>query len=1526
MINNCKNIYIFLLLLFTPWTVTLGQKKKDTPLQFTENKGQWTDKVDFLLKGYAGDIYLEGSEITYNLYDKSIISDMHHGLLDGRPPIIKGHVYKSIFENSLEPTIVTNIKSSHYSNYFIGNDPDNWASDVFSYGEITYKNLYNNIDLVYYGHYGQLKYDLIVQPDGSPEDIKISYKGVDGLTLKNGHLMIKTSMGDVIEQSPYAYQIINGNKEEIGCHYKLTDGKLTFSLPDGYIKNIPLIIDPVLTFATYSGSSGDNFGCTASYDSGGNMYIGGTSFGFGYPTTVGAYQTSHGGGNTDMAISKLSPDGTSMIYSTYIGGVENEIPHSLVVNSNNELCILGTTGSINFPAVGGYDVSFNGGPILNFGSGYGFNYVNGCDIVVVKLSSGGNSIANSTFIGGSGNDGINKGSILHYNYGDAFRGEIIVDDSDNVYVASTTSSTDFPISGATIQGTYGGGGLDACLFKLSPNLNSLLWSSYLGGSNYDCAYSIQLGSNGDMYTTGGTNSTDIPTTAGVLNPVFNGGITDGFLAHINAAGNSLDACSYIGTSGYDQCFFVQTDVNDDVFVVGQTDGSYLNTAGTYGTPNSGQFIHKLTNDLTTTLLSTTVGRGSGAVDIAISAFLVSDCGPIYLSGWGGPLNGNTNVDAHASFSTTSGLPVAGGPFQTTTDGQDFYLMVLGEDASTLNYASFFGGGVSAEHVDGGTSRFDKNGKVYQAVCAGCGGNSDFPTTPGAWSNTNQAPNCNLGAFKFDLAFVTPVITATDPYACIPGSYTFGNSSQGANSFYWDFGDGESSTEYSPTHTYQDAGTYSVMLIGEDTAGCLAPDTSYLSLDVFEAGVATISTITDTICPNDTVTLQATGGGIYTWSPSEYVSDPNSASPMVFPPVTTTYQVIIDNVCLDDTLAITVYVYDEDVSVMPDTNICIGESMMLFGNGAVDYTWYPTTGMANPSSPTPDVSPAVTTTYYVDMLTSDGCTITDSVVITVDLGPPIPVVSDDITICLGDSVEVSALGAPFVHWYPDNIISSPFDSTTYVVPTTSSMVYVDAINGCGTVTDSVFITAKFISLTMIDDTIICPGDSVQLYNSGGGTDYNWTPSESLSDPTAQAPFASPTIATNYTLITTDICGSDTASVIVSLFENNTDALEDTIGCFGDILTLWASGGVSYLWYPDEYLVNENTATPDVVLTDSSWLYVDITTSNGCIFTDSTKVDVVFSVPQPSLSNDTTICQGDTVQIWASGAPTINWELNPYTALAGNGYLDVWPPQTADIRVEFINACGSSYDSVSITVIPVILNIVNDTIICPEDSAYLWSSGMDFYSWSPAESLSSPTSDITYAFPPSPTLYTVTGSDLTGCSKTADVFVDLYDLPQADAGEDLFIQFGDNATLDGTAFYDFYWTSQDSLSCTYCLNPTIQPMESASYVLHTTDDNGCYNSDTVFVRLDGVLYVPNAFTPDDDGLNDLFDVKGLDIESYRLFIFNRWGELIFESNDLNYKWDGTYKNKLVQIDTYVWKVMYTDFQKNYFEKIGHVSIIR
>jgi gliding motility-associated-like protein len=835
-------------------------------VRFTENKGQWNSNILYQLEINNGSMFLEQSRITYHFIHEEDLEKLHghkhdeentkhktqntkhkgnhtHNSLASRPSTpdtfpIRHHAFYVNFKNANASAKIKPDKSfQHYANYFIGNNAEKWASKVKSFNEVTYENLYQGIDLQFGEQNQRLKYQFMVAAHANVNNIQLEFEGVEKMYLNNGKLIYETSVNKIEELKPYSYQIINGTQKEVASAFVLNGNIVSFSFPNGYDKNYPLVIDPVLIFSSYTGSRADNFGFTATYDDAGNLYAGGIARGTGYPTTAGAFQSTFAGGviqgnfelgfNADIAISKFSSDGTAFLFSTYIGGSINDQPHSLVVDSDTNLIILGRTNSTDYPVTNSaYDTSYNGG----------------FDIIVTKLSKDGSSLIGSTYMGGTGDDGVNIfvdpfsiGS-LKYNYADDSRSEVIVDAQNNIYVSASTKSGNFPVTAGAYQ-TSLGGNQDACIFKMNADVSSLIWSTYLGGSADDAGYSLVLDSAGNVYTCGGTNSPNFPMTLNGNVTNFRGGLADGYIVKLNTTGTTLLNATYVGTNSYDQCYFVQLDDNQNVYTFGQTEGLMVPTLGTYSNPRSGQFITSLLPDLSTIRFTTTIGTGKRTPDISPTAFLVDNCRNIYLSGWG------SQIITNATISTT-GLPVTPDAFQATTDGGDFYFMVLSENASNLLYATFFGGTQSTEHVDGGTSRFDKNGVIYQSACAGCGGFNDFPTTPGVVSNTNnsQIPqrNCNVGVVKFQITFNTVNVNITSDVVkgCVPLTVSFESNGFQANEYEWNFGNGLVLTQANPTVTFTQPGTYSVSLFGRNTT---CP-----GLDLIDSSFATIIVIDDSV--------------------------------------------------------------------------------------------------------------------------------------------------------------------------------------------------------------------------------------------------------------------------------------------------------------------------------------------------------------------------------------------------------------------------------------------------------------------------------------------------------------------------------------------------------------------------------------------------------------------------------------------------------------------------------------------------------
>jgi len=789
---------------------------------------------------------------------------------------------------------------------------------VRSFKRIMYRNIYEGIDFTMYSTTEGLKYDFVIHPGADPDNIRLVYKGLDEIELRNGTLFLKTSLGEVVEKNPVVFYEDGRNIE---CKYKLRGNELSFEFMEKYDATQKITIDPLLIFSTYSGSAADNWGNTATFDKYGNLYSGGMTnhirnFGGNlgnldlgeFNTTEDAFQTQYGG-IWDVAILKYDSTGANLIYATYLGGGNSEVPQSLIVNNMGELLILGITSSVNFPVTSqAYDTTYNGGEAASLFE-TSVNYSRGSDLFIAKLSENGDELISSTYIGGSSNDGLMRtfGNSLVRNYGDQSRGDIIVDADDNIYVASRTASEDFPVTNP-FQDEYGGGQYDALVLKFSDDLSTMIWGSYYGGFGEDAALSIKLTLENEVYIAGGTTSLNLPTTQGTIHPGPTGiSDVDGYIALIASDGSSLIAATYIGTTDYDQAYQMDIDSNGNVYVVGQTRGAYPVTEGPRVDENSGQFVHKLTPDLSETLFSTVFGGGRGEPDIYITAFLVNDCDNLYISGWGSPLlAGRTSQYMDV---TTSALFATSDAYQIGTDGSSFYLAVYTDDMSELLYATFLGSQTSVVHVDGGTSRFDKRGIVYHAVCASCNlDDSSFPTTPGAWSEENGSRGCNNAAFKFDLASLNARIKTNTPEfdqpdivrGCAPFDVLFENRSVGGQIYEWSFGDEKDTVSFvrdTLQHTFTKAGTYTIALKAIDNSTCAEIDYDYKTIIVYETNFQVSES--KTICGGDFAQLSASGGVSYVWSPSEGLDNPLSAYPRAFADTTTTYYIQIkdQNGCL-----------------------------------------------------------------------------------------------------------------------------------------------------------------------------------------------------------------------------------------------------------------------------------------------------------------------------------------------------------------------------------------------------------------------------------------------------------------------------------------------------------------------------------------------------------------------------------------------------------------------------------------------------
>lgn len=1289
-------MFLFFLLSFLSNSL-LAQRDE---VWFEPNNGQWDSRIIYKVGLLKGDFFIEKDKFTYALSD---LSEVYHAAhLGGEIDQVNHHTIHSHFINSSwQGEAVEKDSSTFYKNYFIGNDSTKWKSNLHSYKVLELVEFYPGIDMILESSPENIKYSFRVAPGVDPSIIQIYHEGMEGLKVSSNQVEIQTRFGSIFENDLKVWsETATGEKVSVEAEFAIHQDTVTYFFPNGHDSNATLVIDPSLTFSTFTGSTSDNWGFTAAPDNDGNLYAGGIVFGTGYPISTGAYDGSFNGGfgnyKIDMGISKFSSDGSNLLYSTYIGGKGNETPNSIITNAQNELYILGVTTSSDFPvSANAYQTSYNGGTNTTL---IAIKF-DGTDIVISKLSADGTALLNSTLLGGSKNDGLNV-STLNYNYGDVFRGEIILDKNGDVLITSSTQSDDFPIVNGS--NTTLGGNQDAIVAKLTPDLTTLIWSTYLGGSNDDAGYSIQVSSTNSVFVSGGTKSTGLPFSGGHT-PTFQGGAADGFVVELNGTTSAILNGTYIGTDKYDQTFFVQLDQSDRVYVFGQTAGAMPTTPGVYSNPNSGQFIQQYSSNLSSLNWSTIVGGGNGVVEISPTAFLVSNCNEIYYTGWGG----QTNRSVQATGSTSNGFPTTSDAYQSNTNGNNFYIGVLAENATALNYGTYMGGvASSSNHVDGGTSRFDKHGRIYHAVCGACAGNPNgFTTTPGAYSETNNSYNCNLAAWKFDLGAIYSATSVPNTLICLPDSAIFSNNSENGSAYFWDFGDGTTSTDFEPTHFYANTGTYEVMFVVSDVDGCFDADTSYLVIDIGDFDGAIVQPPA-AVCPETPYQLEASGGAHYEWTPAEYLDDPNS---------------------------------------------------------------------------------------------------------------PTPIATVDVT-------------------------------------------------------------------------------------------------------------------TQFTVVITDSCGADTLSATLEVYLVNSDAIDDFEICKGDTVQLWASGGVDYAWSATDMNSIVGTSIENTVLIapESDMVFTaEITTVEGCVLTEEVHIVVVPDVPHPFVVDTIRVCKGEVVNVTVSGAPIIEWTPNIAINTVSGPVVTISTTESRWYFIDFTNVCGTTPDSIFIDVKEVFPTAGNDTIVCPHEKVNLWASGGAIYEWSPSSSVTSPHDSITTARPFLPVIYTVLVTDEYGCSATETVEIDHFPRPYVHVSSDYYGFTGDEVPLTASGSSSggvYFWSPTEYLSCVNCADPTATPPRSMVYTATFIDENGCEVSEEVAIKFESLIYVPNTFTPNNDGSNDFFRVEGGNINDYQIIIFNRWGEVVYKGASMTEAWDGTYRGDLCPDGTYVWKIVYEDTEFIRQEIVGHVNLLR
>jgi len=605
------------------------------PLNFEENYGQTDNQVSFLSKGSGYTLFLTPNEVVFSLTKQAEQNDNQQS---SEVAVIR----MQMLDANDSPKISGADELPGKSNYFIGNDAEKWYTDIPNYKKVMYQDIYQDIDLIFYGNQRQLEYDFVVMPGADPSVIKLGFEGADKLTIdKDGNLILYINNDKIIQHAPVIYQEYNGVKENVSGKYVLNNNDQVGFEISTYNSELPLVIDPVLIYSTYLGGSSFEDGTGIAVDSSGNAYVtGSTSSSSDFPKT-NPIQGTFGGGGADAFVTKINSAGSTHVYSTFLGGNDFDSGFGIAVDSSGNAYVTGSTLSFNFPTINAIQGTKNGGAF---------------DAFVTKINSAGN-VVYSTFLGGT--------------FADGGLG-IAVDDSGNAYVTGFTQSLGFPTTNP-IDSTRGGG-QDAFVTKINSAGSTHVYSTFLGGNDFDTGRGIAVDSSGNAYVTGRTFSSGFPTT----NPIDStlGGTRDAFVTKINSAGSTHVYSTFLGGSDIDEGFGIAVD-SGNAYVTGFTQSSDFPKTnpidGTLGGTRDA-FVTKINSAGSTHVYSTYLGGSNFEDGLGIA---VDSSGNAYVTG---------KTSSSSDFPKTN-------PIQGTFGGgtRDAFVTKINSAGSTHVYSTFLGG-------------------------------------------------------------------------------------------------------------------------------------------------------------------------------------------------------------------------------------------------------------------------------------------------------------------------------------------------------------------------------------------------------------------------------------------------------------------------------------------------------------------------------------------------------------------------------------------------------------------------------------------------------------------------------------------------------------------------------------------------------------------------------------------------------------------------------------------------------------------
>jgi gliding motility-associated-like protein len=715
-------------------------------------------------------------------------------------------------------------------------------------------------------------------------------------------------------------------------------------------------------------------------------------------------------------------------------------------------------------------------------------------------------------------------------------------------------------------------------------------------------------------------------------------------------------------------------------------------------------------------------------------------------------------------------------------------------------------------------------------------------------------------------------------------------------------------------------------------GCVSSDT--VTVTVNPRPIITFVPATPAICIGSSIQLVASGGATYTWLPATGLSSTTIPDPVANPTSTTIYTVTVTgaNGC-QNTATLTLVVNPLPVAdAGPDQTICAGSSAVLTGSGGAFFSWNPAIGLNDSTLSLPTASPPSTTTYTLTVTDIAGCKDDDVVVVNVN---PLPVADagPDVALCNTATTQLNATGGVSYAWSPPtglsdpniaNPIASPSITTTYAVTVTDA-------NGCED-TDDVVVTVHALPVADAGpDVTMCAGASVQLNGSGGGN-YAWSPPTGLSDPAVANPLANPVLTTNYVLTVTDSngCTDNDAMLLTVNPLPVADAGPDVAICIGGSTQLLGSGGTSFQWSPSSGLSDTTIASPTAQPVVTTTYSLTVSDNNGCTDDDDVAV-TVNPLPVADAGADMSMCPGIPVTFNASGGVDYAW--SPATGLSSTTVNNpvANPSATTTYTVTVTDASGCvDDDDITLTVFPpAVAEAGPPHSMCPGDTYQMQGSGGVSYLWNPPTHLSDPTSASPITTAGTSMNYTLTVTDANGCVDD-DVFVlTLFPAVLADAGMDQQILVGTSTLMSASGGGYYLWSPPDGLSDPTDPNAAAAPDSTTLYYLLVTSVAGCTGTDSVLIEViqATLVDIPTAFTPNGDGVNDIFSIHLVNQMTVNRFtVYNRWGQIVFETTDPLKGWDGTYNGVPQPIGGYVYILRGTGERGEPIIGQGSVTLIR